>query len=149
MWMIHDRAVSNLAAYKETLARVAVSCGLLDCVALFVALAHNPGGVRSIGVGGKLFSRLQWSSAAVTRAAEFYRTKSNKAQVMDRIMSLPSLAPLMKNPAALSILIHNPKICARTVARPEEMSPVIMALADKYSGPIKVARSMTSSRFST
>ena len=50
-------------------------------------------------------------------------------------MSLPSLAPLLKNPAALSILVHNPKICARTVARPEEMSPVIRALAEKYSGP--------------
>ena len=49
-------------------------------------------------------------------------------------MSLPALAPLVRNPAALSILVHNPKICARTVARPEEMTPVVMALVEKYSG---------------
>ena len=53
---------------------------------------------------------------------------------MDRVMNIPYLAPMLTNQTALSVLIHNPLICARTIARPAQMLGVVIALAASNPG---------------
>ena len=59
----------------------------------------------------------------------FFERNEQQHSNMDRLFSIPHLAPILANPTALSVLVNNPMICARTIARPVQMLPVVLELA--------------------
>ena len=54
---------------------------------------------------------------------------------MNRIHEIPMLQPLVDNINVMSLLLHNPRMRARLIRRPEDMMEVVMVLAEQNQGP--------------